>query len=191
MPADSVIAEFRAWLDQHARDASPQYKAIYLDILQKMVPVIKAETGKDDDVSDSSLDSYAATYADGMAQRVAGTAGRTAEGAVGTDHLDDDLDRLQQDYPIDQSEEEANRSSNAFSIFLFSQLHVSVFHVVAASSACSFCSSIDGKVASVEGYVLQKGADVDTGEGGIRHIDKDYRHPPFHSHCRCSVAPGE
>lgn len=191
MPADSVIAEFRAWLDQHARDASPQYKAIYLDILQKMVPVIKAETGKDDDVSDSSLDSYAATYADGMAQRVAGTAGRTAEGSVGTDHLDDDLDRLQQDYPIDQSEEEAYRSSNAFSIFLFSQLHVSVFHVVAASSACSFCSSIDGKVASVEGYVLQKGADVDTGEGGIRHIDKDYRHPPFHSHCRCSVAPGE
>ena len=101
------------------------------------------------------------------------------------------MDNLEQDYPIDQSEEEVNRSSNAFAVFLFSQLHLSVFHVVAASNSCEFCSALDGKTASVEGYVLKKGSDVDTGDGGVRHINKDYRHPPFHSHCRCSVAPGE
>lgn len=190
-PAQSVVSDFREWLDANAKDISARYKAIYLDILQKMVPVVKAETGKEDEVPEGKLDKYADTYASGMAQRVAGTAGRTAEASVGTDHFDADMDSLRNDYPIDQSEEEAHRSSNAFAIFLFSQLHVSVFHVVAASNSCSFCDSLDGKVASVEGYVLQKGTDVDTGEGGIRHIDKDYRHPPFHSHCRCSVAPGE
>ena len=185
------MQDFRDWLNNHAKETSAQYKAIYLDILKRMVPVVKSETGKNDEVPEDSLDKYAASYADSMSQRVAGTAGRTAEASVGTEHLDDDLDKLQRDYPIDQSEEEVNRSSNAFSIFLFSQLHVSVFHVVAASNSCSFCDSLDGKVASVEGYVLQKGSDVDTGDGGIRHIDKDYRHPPFHAHCRCSVAPGE
>ena len=190
-PADSVVADFKAWLDVHAKDAAPQYKEIYIDVLKKMVPIVQGETGKDDEVADSSIESYAGAYADGMAQRVAGTAGRTASDSVGTDHFEDDINRLEQDYPIDQSEEETNRSSNAFAVWLFSQLHISVFHVVASSNSCEFCNSLDGKVASVEGYVLQKGTDVDTGDGGVRHIDKDYRHPPFHSHCRCSVAPGE
>ena len=190
-PADSVINDFKSWLDDKAREMSPQYKAIYMDVLKKMIPVVKNETGQDDDVPDSAVDAYAGSYADGMSLRVSGTMAREASISIGTDHFDDDMDRLEQDYPIDQSEEETNRSSNAFALFLFSQLHVSVFHVVASSNSCEFCSALDGKVASVEGYVLQKGTDVDTGEGGMRHIDKDYRHPPFHSHCRCSVAPGE
>ena len=190
-PADSVINDFSAWLDDKAREMSPLYKAIYVDVLKKMIPVVKNETGKDEDVPDSAVDAYAGSYADGMSRRVSGTMAREASTSIGTDHFDDDMDRLEQDYPIDQSEEETNRSSNAFALFLFSQLHVSVFHVVASSNSCEFCGALDGKVASVEGYVLQKGTDVDTGEGGIRHVDKDYRHPPFHSHCRCSVAPGE
>ena len=190
-PADSVITDFSTWLDDKAREMSPLYKAIYVDVLKKMIPVVKNETGKDEDVPDSAVDAYAGSYADGMSRRVSGTMAREASTSIGTDHFDDDMDRLEQDYPIDQSEEETNRSSNAFALFLFSQLHVSVFHVVASSNSCEFCGALDGKVASVEGYVLQKGTDVDTGEGGIRHVDKDYRHPPFHSHCRCSVAPGE
>ena len=190
-PAMSVVADFRAWLDEHASEASEQYRSIYIDILQKMVPVIQGETGKNDEVPQTNIEAYATAYADGMAKRVSGTAARTAELSVGTEHFDADVDALASDYPIAQSDEEVNRSSNAFAVWLFSQLHISVFHVVAASNSCEFCNSIDGKVASVDGYVLQKGTDVDTGEGGIRHIDKDYRHPPFHAHCRCSVAPGE
>ena len=190
-PADSVIADFREWLDQNASDASASYKSIYLDILRKMVPVVKSETGKEDDIPEGNIEKYAAAYSDGMAQRVSGIVARTAEMSVGTDHFEDDIGSLERDYPIEQSDEETNRSSNAFALWLFSQLHVSVFHVVASSDSCEFCDALDGKVASVEGYVLQKGTDVDTGEGGIRHIDKDYRHPPFHNHCRCSVAPGE
>ena len=156
-----------------------------------MVPVIQSETGKNDDVSDTSIDSYASVYARSMAERIAGKVASVANASLGTEEFESEMDSLRQDYPIDQSEEETNRSSNAFSIFLFSQLHVSVFHVVAASNSCGFCGTLDGKVASVDGYVLTKGSDVDTGDGGVRHIERNYKHPPFHSHCRCSVAPGE
>ena len=190
-PADSVVADFRAWLDEHAKDMAPHYKAIYVDVLKKMLPAVQQETGKDDEVADADIERYAGVYADDMAARIAGNTARMADGSVGTDHFDDDVSAFEQDFPVDQSEEETNRSSNAFAIFLFQRLHVSVFHVMASASACEFCSAIDGKVASVEGYVLQKGSDVDTGDGNVRHIEKDYRHPPFHGHCRCSVAPGE
>ena len=35
-PADSVINDFSAWLDDKAREMSPLYKAIYVDVLKKM-----------------------------------------------------------------------------------------------------------------------------------------------------------
>ncbi len=190
-PTTSVLSDLRTWLDSTLDNMTAAYKDIYFDVLKKMVPVIQSETGKDDDVSDSSIDSYASVYARSMAERIAGKVASVANASLGTEEFEDEISTLKQDYPIDQSEEETNRASNAFSIFLFSQLHVSVFHVVAASNSCGFCGTLDGKIASVDGYVLTKGSDVDTGDGGVRHIEKNYKHPPFHSHCRCSVAPGE
>ena len=189
-PTDTVISDFKTFLDSLAKDYSPQYREIYLDILKKMVPVIQKETGKDDAISDDVLDKYAGTYADSMSGRISGKAGSVAESSVGTEEFDSTMDSLQNDYPIEQSEEEVNRSSNAFSLFLFQQFHVTVFHVVAASNSCSFCQTVDGKTASVDGYILTKDDDVDTGNG-IRHIQKNYRHPPFHGHCKCTIAPGE
>lgn len=190
-PAQTVVSDFKDWLETHAKEMSPQYKALYLDILKKMVPVVQAETGKDDEVSDASLEHRAGVYSDDMAGRVAGSLARTVQDNIEGDNLDAALDEFAADYPIQQSEEEVNRSSNAFAVFLFSQMHVSVFHVVAASDSCSFCSALDGKVSSVNGYVVRKGSDVATDDGEVRHINRDYRHPPFHGHCRCSVAPGE
>ena len=191
LPVTQVLIDFESWLDTYATEIQPQYKAIYLDILKKMVPVVQKETDRNIEVPETKIDAYADAYASSLSKRQTGTMNKAAKDSVGTDHFDDDMDKLEQDYPIDASEEEVNRSSNAFNVWLFAQLGVSVFHVVASSTACSFCSAIDGKVASVEGYVLSRGSDVDTGDGDIRHIDKDYRHPPFHNHCKCSVAPGE
>lgn len=190
-PTGTVLSDFKDWLDQYASEIQPQYKAIYLDILKKMIPVVQKEIGNEDDVSETKADEYASAYADSMSKRQTGAMNAAAQASAGTDHFEADMDTLEADYPITQSEEEVNRSSNAFNVWLFSQLGVTVFHVVASSNACSFCASLDGKTASVEGYVLQKGSDVDDGEGSVRHIDKNYRHPPFHSHCKCSVAPGE
>ena len=190
-PTNQVLDDFAQWLDTNAAELQPQYKAVYLGVLKNMVPVVKDETGSDKDVPDDDMDAYAGSYADSMSKRVAGAMHKTASASVGTDTFDDDMDAFQRDYPVDQSEEEVNRSSNAFNVWLFAALGVSVYHVVAASNACEFCHAIDGKVASVQGFVLDKGSDVDLGDGSIRHIDKNYRHPPFHSHCRCSVAPGE
>ena len=96
-PADSVITDFSTWLDDKAREMSPLYKAIYVDVLKKMIPVVKNETGKDEDVPDSAVDAYAGSYADGMSRRVSGTMAREASTSIGTDHFDDDMDRLEQD----------------------------------------------------------------------------------------------
>lgn len=190
-PTQSVVEDFKAWLDEHATSDTARYSAICLDVLQKMVPVVQKETGKDKTPGEADMQRYSDTFADGLAKRVSGTVLRTAKASLGTDTFDDDMAALERDYPVDQSDEEVNRSSNAFNVWLFANLGVTVFHVVAASNCCSFCSSVDGKVASVEGYVLRGGDDMDMGDGSVRHIDKDYRHPPFHAHCRCSVAPGE
>lgn len=190
-PASTVLDEFRQWLETHCAEMLPSYREIYLDILRRMVPVVQAETGKSDEVPEGKLEQFAGEYADGMVHRVAGTAARTVENAIDTDHWEDDLSSLESDWPIEASDEEVNRSSNAFSVFLFAALHLSVYHVVAASDSCSFCAALDGKVASVEGAVLKRGDEVDTGDGEVRHIDRTYRHPPFHRHCRCHVAPGE
>ena len=84
-----------------------------------------------------------------------------------------------------------HRSSNALSLFMFTALGLTVYHIVADSDCCAFCETLDGKVASVNGYVLNKGEDMPNGVGGVRRIDKNYRHPPFHTFCRCHVAPGE
>ncbi len=189
-PARTVIEQFEEWFDENAKGLSAQYKAIYLDVLKKMVPIVRDETGKDDEIGEDRLESFAGAYSDSLTKRVNTTFENVVKGNIETEELDDAMEELLTEYPIEQGEEEVNRSSNAFSLFLFQQLHVSVFHVVAAADACSFCSTLDGKVASVEGYVVRKGEDVDTGEE-VRHISKDYRHPPFHSHCRCSIAPGE
>jgi len=63
-------------------------------------------------------------------------------------------------------------------------------HVVASADSCEFCHRLDGRVVEVNGNVLSKGEDVDDGSGNIMHISKSKKHPPFHTGCECSVAPG-
>lgn len=190
-PADQVVRDFEQWMDEHVQDHKERYKAIYVDVLKRMVPVAQKETGNDWPVKDKDIEAYADSYADTLSYRVAGKAKKSSREHVGQEDFEDGMQTLEQDWPIEQSEEEAHRSANAFTVWLFGQLGVTVYHVVAASDSCSFCSAVDGKTASIQGNVLDKGSDVDVGDGGIRHIDKNYRHPPFHSHCRCGVAPGE
>lgn len=190
-PADAVIRDFSDWMDEHVQDHKETYKAIYVGVLQRMVPIAQKATGKDWPVKDKDLEAYADSYAETLSYRIAGKAKKSAEEGVGQEDFEDRMTTLEQDYPISQSEEETNRSSNAFNLFLFSQLGVTVYHIVAAANSCSMCDAIDGKTASIEGYVLSKDSDLDLGDGDVRHIHKNYRHPPFHEHCRCGVAPGE
>ena len=188
---DHILSDFTKWLQDNAKEMQPQYKAIYLDVLKRMVPVVAKEVGTKQEVDDGKLDDFASAYSTSLVSRHQGQVYKALSPTVGTEDFDQACTDLQDDLPVTTAEEEVNRSSNAFSVFIYGALNVQYMHVVASPDACPFCSKLDRKVVSVDGYFLQKGTDEDDGEGGVRHIQKNYRHPPFHSHCSCSVAPGK
>ena len=186
-----VLEDFSSWLNSYAAEITPSYKAVYQEILERLIPVVQKAAGTSKSIPKGNISYYAGTYAESAVDRLMGNIRKKAKETIDLETFENDISTFKQDYPISAAEEEVNRSSNAFSVWIFGAVGVSVYHVVAASNSCSFCASLDGKVTSVHGTVLTKGSDVDDGEGGIRHIDKDYAHPPVHGHCKCHVAPGE
>ena len=189
--ASSCLTEFMKWINENAAEMQPAYKNLYLSILKSMIPTIQKTSGKDGDIDEDKMDEFASSYTTNLVGRHTGYVCKRISQTIGTEDFDDACQNLQDDLPISEAEEEVNRSSNAFSVFLFSALGIQYMHVVASVNACPFCQSLDGKITSVNGYILQKGADVDDGDGAIRHISKNYKHPPFHTHCECGVAPGK
>ena len=190
-PTATALADFSKWMQENAAELQPQYKEIYLDILKRMVPVVSREVGKDTSIPDESIDEFASSYSKSLVARHQGKVYKAMEQAAGGDDFEQACTDLQDDLPVSTAEEEVNRSSNAFSVFLYQWLGVQYMHVVSAIDACPFCKRIDGKAVSVDGYFLNKGSEEDDGEGGVRHIQKNYKHPPFHTHCTCNVAPGK
>ncbi len=197
--ADSatVASEFKKFADNLATEYGQKYVPIFKAILDRLFPIVQKQVKTGTDVADDQRLAYAAKYAVSMAGRHgtarAGEVSRNMAGLEG-DALVTGVDELTQDWitslPKDESREETNRAGNAFNLFLFSQLGVTVMHVVANADACEFCKKLDGKVVEVNGAVLDKGANVDDGYGNIRIIQKSYKHPPFHTHCECGIAPG-
>lgn len=190
-PVENVLSDFTRWLEQNAKEMQPQYKEIYLNVLKNMMPVVAKEVGTKRTVTDEKMDSFADEYSTSLVSRHQGRVYNELSSVIGTEEFETKCTDLQDDMPVSTAEEEVQRSSNAFSVFLYSNLGVQWMHIVASVDACPFCSKLDGKVSSVDGYFLNKGRDEDDGEGGVRHIQKNYRHPPFHSHCSCNVAPGK
>lgn len=189
-PADLIVDEFKQWMELNAKEILPQYKAIFVDILQRMIPVVKKELDTDIEITQDRIDGYSETYADGLIRRHCGNLAKRVSMNIDSNDFDSTCDSFIEDIPIEEAEEEVNRSSNAFSVFLYQSYGLQYMHIVADSDSCPFCSKLDGRVVSVSGYVLKKDSDEDDGDGGVRHIRKNYRHPPFHSHCECHVAPG-
>lgn len=173
---------------QH-RDA---YVKIYKGVADKLKPVVTQQCKSDQEIQDQPLDEFINEYVDGLMGRHEGFVYKRVE-KHGSDieDFDSEAEDLKANYPYNESNEEVNRSSNALSLYMFTALGVTVYHIVASADCCAFCEQMDGKVASVTGYVLNKGANEPDGNGGVRKIDKNYRHPPFHTYCKCHVAPGE
>jgi HK97 family phage portal protein len=192
-----VVDDFRAFCEKTAGAFSQEYTAVYQAMLQRLVPVVQKKVNTGDEVSSDAGDAYAATYAQGMAGRHGNARAGEMERAL-TGHQEDELEAVASDVaqnwvenvPVTESTDETNRAGNAFNLFLYSQLGVRFMHVVAAPDACEFCSRLDGQVCEVNGTVLAKGASMDDGQGNVRTIKKNMKHPPWHGHCACGIAPG-
>ena len=186
-----MLRDWTEWLNVNAKEMAPQYKELYIDVIKRMLPTVRKQTGLDTEVADARIEGFAGEYANSFVARHDGYVHGRLKGTIGTENFEDSIKSLKDTLPIEESGEEVTRTAGAFSVFLYSALGVTYMHSVAQPDACAFCSQLDGKVCSVNGYVLAKGDDVADGEGYVRHIEKNYRHPPYHTHCSCFMAPGE
>ena len=188
---EAVFEAWTAWINENAKEVAPTYIELYTDVIERMLPRVKKEVDSDVEVPEDRINGFASEYTNSLMARHTGYVHNRVSGVLGTENFDDAMDSMEQDYPTIESKEEVNRSYNAFSVFLYGALGLEYMHSVAHSDACAFCQKLDGKVCSVNGYVLDKGSDMEDGDGNIRHIKKNYRHPPYHSSCSCFMAPGK
>lgn len=181
-----VLDNWKDWLNKNAQELKPQIKALYIDVIKRMLPSIQAQTTANHPVNDGAEDEFVDAYSDSFAKRHVGKVYKDLSKAVGTDALDSVEEEMLDTLPVTEAKQETNRSTNAFSVFLFSQLGVEKMKVVSQPDCCEMCAKVDGKIVSVNGYILHKGDELD-GDSEIIRIHKNYKHPPFHAGCECGV----
>lgn len=191
MGYETALEQFSQDLNEIGARHHAAYFDIYKSVAEKLRPVIVKQVNPGGVVDDSSVNDFINQYVDGLTGRHEGYVFKHVKKAGSVEALEEEEEHIQANFPYNESTEEVHRSSNALSLFMFTALGLTTYHIVSDPDSCAFCGTMDGKVASVNGYVLSKGQDADDGTGGIRKIDKNYRHPPFHTFCRCHVAPGE
>ena len=191
MGYDTALEAFEPQLTEIGDRYHGKYFDIYRGVAEKLRPVIVKQVNPGGIVDDQQLNDFINQYVDGLMGRHEGYVYKNVKKAGNAEDLEDVENHVRADFPYNESTEEVHRSSNALSLFMFTALGLTTYHIVSDSDCCAFCETMDGKVASVNGYVLSKGQDASDGMGGVRRIDKNYRHPPFHTFCRCHVAPGE
>lgn len=192
-----VLDSFKDFCEKLAKEYGQLYIPVYQEIMNRLVPIVKKQVNTGTEVSQDSMDTYSAKYAVGMAGRHGSSKASDAKRAfsgVQEGDLPEYVDELSARWietVKTESIDETSRAGNAFNLFAFGLLGVSYMHVVAGPDACEFCRELDGKVVQVNGAVLDKGARVDDGAGNVRVINKTMKHPPFHTHCECGIAPGK
>lgn len=193
-----ILDDFKIYCDKIAKEYGQEYVPVFQGIINRLAPIVQKQVKTGSDMSDEAMGSYAAKYAVSMAGRHGmarvSDIQRALAGKPETEAEDAVEDLTQQwiaSVPVEESREETQRSGNAFNVFLFASLGVTYMHVVASADACDFCQKLDGQVVEVNGTILDKGSSVDDGAGNVRVISKNMKHPPFHGHCECGVAPGK
>jgi len=195
--ASELLEKFRQATEKIAREFGDQYVAAFSAIAKKIQPIVQRQVRTGTPVDADAFDRFIKTYAYAASDRHGASRCSALEkslNGISDDQVRDTVATATQEWianvPNRQAAEETNRSSNAMTVFLFAALGVTYMHVVASADSCEFCHRLDGRVVEVNGNVLSKGEDVDDGSGNIMHISKSKKHPPFHTGCECSVAPG-
>lgn len=184
---DVVQGEFETFVKQTEKDFGKDYSEVYKAVMGRLAPIVQKQIGKGE-LNADSLDAYAGKLGYSLAGRLG--AMRVKEFSKADEEDYDDLyDDWITNKPAEESENETNRAGNAFQVFCYSELGLRYMRVVAAGDSCQFCQQLDGKVVEVNGNILAKGDIGEDGEGNVRHISHNYKHPPFHTYCHCGVAP--
>lgn len=198
MAADDIISAFKTWAGGKAAEWGESYAEVYKQIMARLYPIVQKQVGTDQQVDKDSMEAFASKCGmDAAGRCVSNRVRQVASKLTGAsqDDIESDIDELDehwtQDVPAQESGDETHRAGQAFDVFLYQQLGVQYMHVVASPDACEFCGQVDGKVTSVDGNVIAKGTDLTDPQGNVMHIHRDLAHPPWHTGCRCVVAPGK
>lgn len=185
-----LATEFYQIIKPEVKSYGNEYVAIFKQMMNKLAPIVKQAISSQKDLNQEALDAYAGSLGQSLASRFGGQCSKDLDGCDTEEKVDHTFD-LWLDKPTNEAEDEANRVGNACQVFLYAQLGLKYMHVVTAPNSCEFCQKLDGKIVEVNGAILKKGDQDEDGAGNIRIIKHDYKHPPFHAYCHCTVAPGE
>ncbi len=185
-----ISSEFWSLVKGDTKSYGNDYTDIIKQVVNKLVPIIKTAVGSQQDINQSALDAYSGGLGQSLASRFGGACSKDLSSCKTADDIAHILD-LWFDRPASEAEDAANRFTNASQVFIYGKLGLKYMHVVAAPDSCEFCQKLDGKIVEVNGTILKKGDKDEDGAGNIRTIKHDYKHPPFHTYCHCTVAPGE
>lgn len=189
IPFAEVGLQFETYAHEVEKQYGNEYVGVFKKVLDKLVPIIKKATKSTKDLDQDALDSYSGKFGQSMSGRFATNRVKELKRAESEEEMENVMNDWF-DRPSEESIEETNRAGNAFQVFLFGQYGLQYMHVVASPDSCEFCQELDGKVVEVNGNILTKGDRGTDGAGNVRTIHKNYKHPPFHTHCSCGVAPG-
>ncbi len=185
-----ISSEFWSLVKGDTKSYGNDYTDIIKQVVNKLVPIIKTAIGSQQDINQDALDAYSGSLGQSLASRFSGACSKDLGSCKTADDIAHILD-LWFDRPASEAEDAANRFTNASQVFIYGKLGLKYMHVVAAPDSCEFCQKLDGKVVEVNGTILKKGDEDEDGAGNVRVIKHDYKHPPFHTYCHCTVAPGE
>ncbi len=194
---DAIATQFAQFCKDHEADYGEAFKPVFIEIMNRLLPLIQKQSGITTGVPQTSMDNYASSYAAHLAGRLNTSRANDVAAKLATaedSEVEGDIDDMCDDWLANaapsESDEESHRAGNAFNVYLYAGLGIRYMHVAASSDACEFCKDVDGKVVEVNGTVFAKGTDVTDGSGNTRTIHKNMKHPPWHTHCSCVVVPG-
>lgn len=181
-PPLTIEGELEEFRKENSKVCDERYMRFFKEKMRQIYPVVRKQTGKSEEIDGEKLDGKSLDYAKNLTKRI-GTKVTALAKKAHTEEYEKLLEELWE-YPADKSGEEIVRMRNAFTYFVSRELHVERMRWVSSPDGCELCASMDGKTVEITGEWFKKGQ-----EAGGRVFKRNYKHPPIHSNCLCSVMP--
>ena len=188
---EALAKEFNSIVDSISTESADEYADVYKKVMSALNLNLERTLKRKCDIDSDVFNAYASKFGIQSAYRFGVNRKNDVarRNPVEREELDSVEDMWLESSIKSESDDETSRASNCFNVFLFKNYNITMMKVVSSADACEFCSELDGRVVEVDGTILTKGDSSTDSQGNVRHIHKNYKHPPFHSGCHCTVVP--
>ena len=191
---------FNRWLDQFYADHASFVRREMLPVYQTFADLVAQEASDEVNFAgpaEGELEKFMREYVETYAARHTGSSKGQIERLLtesvnaGTDlmaALEQRFAEWESTRPGKIASLETVRSGNAVAKFAYMAAGVTLIRFIASGKSCPYCSSLDGKVISVESNFLEEGQDYQP-EGADAPLAPGYSigHPPVHDGCDCGI----